>query len=87
MNICTAPVYKLKALNNIFIELTAKNCNQRCSSCYINFPISKNVKDFITVDKIKEALSDANNKDLECIYLTGGEPMLAPGPRDWGPLI
>lgn len=78
MSIYTAPVYKLDKLQNLFIELTAKNCNQRCSSCYINFPISKNVKDFISVDKIKEALADTDNKDLECIYLTGGEPMTHP---------
>jgi molybdenum cofactor biosynthesis enzyme MoaA len=56
-SIYTAPVYKLKELNNLFIELTAKNCNQRCKCCYIDFPInSKIVKDFISLDRIKEAL-------------------------------
>lgn len=78
MSICTAPVYKLENLNNLFLELTAKNCNQRCSGCYINFPVSKNVKDFLPIDKIKEALSDTKEKPLECIYLTGGEPMTHP---------
>lgn len=78
MSICTAPVYTMDKLNNLFIELTAKNCNQRCSSCYIDFPISKKVKDFLPIDKIKEALSDIEIKDLECIYLTGGEPMTHP---------
>ena len=58
--IYTAPVYKLEELNNIFIELTAKNCNQRCKNCYIDFGMNKNfskaVKDFIDIDKIKEML-------------------------------
>ncbi len=78
MSICTAPVYKLDKLNNLFIELTAKNCNQRCSSCYIDFPISKKTKDFLAIDKIKKALEDIQESDLHCIYFTGGEPMTHP---------
>jgi len=78
-SIFTAPVYKLEELNNIFIELTAKNCNQRCKNCYINFPLSsKTVKDFISIDKIKEALEDTKFENLHCIYLTGAEPMTHP---------
>ena len=81
-SIYTAPVYKLADFNNLFIELTAKNCNQRCSSCYIEFAnsfgITKQVKDFISLDKIKEALEDTKNENLYCIYLTGEEPMTHP---------
>ena len=81
-SIYTAPVYKLTDFNNLFIELTAKNCNQRCSSCYIEFAnsfgITKQVKDFISLDKIKEALEDTKNENLYCIYLTGAEPMTHP---------
>lgn len=85
-NIYTAPVYKLEELNNIFIELTAKNCNQRCSQCYIDFGqskgfssvLNKSVKDFIPIDKIKEALEDTKYENLHCIYLTGAEPMTHP---------
>lgn len=80
-NICTAPVYKLEELNNIFIELTAKNCNQRCQNCYIEFgtkSITKLVKDFISIDRIKEALEDTRHENIHCIYLTGAEPMTHP---------
>lgn len=80
-SICTAPVYKLEELNNLFIELTAKNCNQRCQNCYIEFgtkSLSKFVKDFISIDRIKEALDDTRNENLHCIYLTGAEPMTHP---------
>ncbi|MCQ2754904.1 MAG: radical SAM protein [bacterium] len=77
-SVFTAPVYRLKALNNIFIELTSKNCNQRCKSCYINFPSSKPSKDFISIDKIKECLEDTKSEDLHCLYLTGAEPMTHP---------
>lgn len=80
-NICTAPTYKIEELNNIFIELTAKNCNQRCQNCYIEFgnkSLTKLVKDFISIDRIKEALNDTRNENLHCIYLTGAEPMTHP---------
>ena len=76
--ITVAPVCKLTELNHLFIELTAKNCNQRCKICYIDFPLTKNVKDFIQVDKIKQALIDIKESDLKCIYLTGAEPMTHP---------
>ena len=81
-SIYTAPVYKLEELNNIFIELTAKNCNHRCQSCYIDFSsikgLSKTVKDFISIDRIKEALEDTKYESLYCIYITGAEPMTHP---------
>ena len=81
-NIYTAPVYKLEELNNIFIELTAKNCNQRCKNCYLELSpqsgFSKKVKDFISIDKIKEALVDTKCENIYCIYLTGAEPMTHP---------
>lgn len=78
-NICTAPIYKLKELNNIFIELTSKNCNHRCKHCYLDLPTSsKLIKDFISLDRIKEALEDTKFENLHCIYLTGAEPMTHP---------
>ncbi len=73
-----SPVCELKELNNLFIELTAKNCNQRCKHCYIDFPLSKNVKDFISIDAVKEALDDTVEQNIQCIYLTGAEPMTHP---------
>ena len=78
-NIFTAPVYKLKELNNIFIELTAQNCNQRCKNCYLNLPSStKKIKDFISIDNVKELLEDTKLENIHCIYLTGAEPMTHP---------
>lgn len=77
-NIYTAPICELKAFENLFIELTAKNCNQRCKHCYIDFPLNKNIKDFISIDVIKEALNDTIKENIECIYLTGAEPMTHP---------
>lgn len=78
MSICTVPIYKMKELNNLFIEMTSKNCNQRCSSCFIDFGNSRNVKDFISTDIIKEAIEDTKSENINCIYLSGAEPMTHP---------
>ena len=72
------PACQMKELNNLFIELTAKNCNQRCKHCYIDFPLTKNVKDFIEIDIVKKALIDTKGENIKCIYLTGAEPMTHP---------
>lgn len=71
-------VCELEELNHLFIEMTQKNCNQRCRKCYIDFPLTKSVKDFIQIDKIKQALVDTKNANLKCIYMTGAEPMTHP---------
>lgn len=72
------PVCHMKNFSNLFIELTAKNCNLRCKNCYIDFPLTKSVKDFISLDTVKKALSDTKEEPIECIYLTGAEPMTHP---------
>jgi len=77
-SIYTSQICKLEELNHLFIELTEKNCNQRCKECYIKFPMTKKVKDFIPIEKIRDALIDTKKENLECIYLTGAEPMTHP---------
>ncbi len=77
-NICTAPIYKMNSFENLFIEMTAKHCNQKCKCCYIDFNGNKNNKDFISIDSIKESLEDTKDKNLQCIYLCGAEPMTHP---------
>lgn len=78
-NIYQSEVSYLKDLKNLFIELTAKNCNQHCKHCYIDFPqFPKREADFISVDLVKQALSDTQGENIECIYLTGAEPMTHP---------
>ena len=78
MKTFTTETNSLTALNNLFIELTAQNCNRRCKHCYIDFPFQKNVKDFISIDKIRDALNDLKKENVQIIYLTGAEPMTHP---------
>ncbi len=75
--IIKAPSIEMKSLKNLFIEMTAQNCNLRCKNCYINFS-DKKTKDFIPVDKIRQTLAELNRNELEYIHLTGAEPMLHP---------
>lgn len=64
--------------NNLFIEMSGKNCNQRCKHCYIKFPQYKKIQDFIKIETVSEALNTLSEQKLECIYLTGAEPMTHP---------
>ncbi|HIS89210.1 TPA: radical SAM protein [Candidatus Avigastranaerophilus faecigallinarum] len=73
--IIKAPCINMQKMESLFIEMTAKNCNLQCKYCYIDFK-DKKVKDFIPIDKIKQALSQINKKELKFIHLTGAEPML-----------
>ena len=75
--IVKAPCVEMKELKELFIEMTAQNCNLSCKYCYIEFK-NKKVKDFIHIDKIKDALLKTNKKELTYIHLTGAEPMLHP---------
>ena len=63
MSICMAPTYKLDKLNNLFIELTAKNCNQRCKNCYIDFPLNN-----LNLNKIVCGF-DKNNNIYDCFAI------------------
>lgn len=68
----------MKSFDNLFIEMTAKFCNQRCKHCYIDFPQFKKTEDFIDIETIENALDYLKNENIKCIYLTGAEPMLHP---------
>jgi organic radical activating enzyme len=58
--------------------MSAKNCNQHCKKCFIDFPKYKKVTDFIDIEAVKKALNDSSKEDIQCIYLTGAEPMTHP---------
>ena len=78
IGIYQSEVVTLKNLNNLFIELTSKGCNQRCKHCYIDFPQFKKEADYIDIELIKSALNDTKEENISCIYLTGAEPMTHP---------
>ncbi len=78
VNTYQAEVAELKELKNLFIEMTAQNCNMHCKHCYIEFPKYKKVEDYIKLDTIKTAINDTTKENIECIYLTGAEPMTHP---------
>ncbi len=75
--IIKAPSICMEKIETLFIEMTSQNCNLRCKHCYIDFK-EKKVKDFIQIEKIKQALNCINKKDLKYIHLTGAEPMMHP---------
>lgn len=75
--IIKAPCVNLSKLEEVYIEMTAHNCNLSCKYCYIDFK-DKKVKDYIPIEKVRQNLQFLNKKDLQYIHLTGAEPMLHP---------
>ena len=75
--ILKAPCVSLSKLEELYIEMTAQNCNLSCKYCYIDFK-DKKVKDYIPIEKVKQNLSMLNKEQLNYIHLTGAEPMLHP---------
>ena len=74
----TPPKVELAELKNLFFQLSTKTCNLKCKHCYIEKNPYKTEQDFIPLDKIKQALIYVKNKNLNSIYLTGGEPLMHP---------
>lgn len=75
--ILKAPCVEMKELENLFIELTANNCNLNCPHCYLDSK-NKKLKDFLPFEKIRQALLSIDRKKLKFIHLTGAEPTLHP---------
>ena len=65
-----APEVKMEELNNLFFELTTKNCNLKCSHCYIKRNPYKQEKDFIHLDKIKQSLILSKKEKIKCILIS-----------------
>ena len=78
MTILTSPKSEIINFDNLFIEMSAKACNMKCKHCYIDFKDAKKIKNFIHIDKVREALIDLKDENLKFIHLTGAEPMLHP---------
>ncbi len=73
--IIKAPVITMNKFEDLFIEMTSQNCNLHCKHCFKEFK-DKKVKDFISIEKIKQSLGMLNKNELQYIHLTGAEPML-----------
>ncbi len=78
VNFMQAPMVEVSELSNLFFELTNKNCNLKCTHCYIKKNPYKKEKDFLPIERIKQTLIKARSDKLKSVYLTGGEPMTHP---------
>ncbi len=73
--IIKAPSIMMNKLEDLFIEMTSQNCNLHCKHCFKEFK-DKKVKDFISIEKVKQAFTMIDKNELQYIHLTGAEPML-----------
>lgn len=76
-----APCVKLDKLETIWLQLSNIACNIKCKHCYLDCHHDIKKKNFLSFDKIAEALS-IKFDNLKNIYITGGEPFLHPKIND-----
>jgi len=72
-----APCAKLEKLETLWLQLSNVACNIKCKHCYLDCHQDIRKRNFLTLDKISDALN-SNLKSLQKINLTGGEPFLHP---------
>ena len=73
----SAPSAELKDLNNLWFQLSNKTCNLKCKHCYLSCaPGGK--PGFLSLEKVKKAIEESKNFNVEEIYLNGGEPLMHP---------
>ena len=71
-----APSVKLKKLTGLWFLLTGFTCNLKCRHCYLGCSQTNKSRNFLNLDKIKNALENVKDEGIEEIYLYGGEPFL-----------
>lgn len=71
-----APSTELNKLSNLWLLISGYTCNLKCRHCYLSCSQTNKTRGFLNLDKIKTALEGVKNKDIEEIYLYGGEPFL-----------
>ncbi len=73
-----APSVKLNRLENLWFQLSNSTCNLSCKHCYLSCNANEKNKQFLGLDKVKKALEDAKEHEIQEIYLNGGEPLQHP---------
>ena len=73
-----APSVEMKNLDNLWLQLTGFTCNLKCRHCYLSCTPNNKTRNFLALDKIKNALEDSKKFGIKEIYLNGGEPFLHP---------
>lgn len=73
-----APCAKLEKLERLWFQLSNVSCNLKCKHCYLSCAPNNKKKNFLAIDKVKNALENIQNEAVKEIYLTGGEPMVHP---------
>jgi SynChlorMet cassette radical SAM/SPASM protein ScmF len=67
-----SPHYQLSSL---YLYL-ADQCNLSCRHCWISPGFSQDQKDGISIEYLKQTISEAKGLGLQSVKLTGGEPLL-----------
>lgn len=73
-----APVLPLASLDTLWLQVTGTVCNLACRHCFITCGPKNFSHPFMTLDQVRDAVTEAVEHGVREFYFTGGEPFMHP---------
>jgi molybdenum cofactor biosynthesis enzyme MoaA len=73
-----APLLPLAHLDDLWFQVAGTVCNLACRHCFISCGPRNHSLEFLTLDKVRQALDESAALGVKEYYFTGGEPFLNP---------
>lgn len=70
------PKVKLKALDNLWFQVSGTLCNIACHHCFISCSPTNHSFEFLTFDEVKRNVDESIEFGVKEYYFTGGEPFM-----------
>ncbi len=70
------PKVELKALDNLWFQVSGTLCNIACHHCFISCSPTNHNFEFLTFDEVKRSVDESMDIGVKEYYFTGGEPFM-----------
>lgn len=70
------PKVELKALDNLWFQVSGTLCNIACHHCFISCSPTNHSFEFLTFDEVKRNVDESREIGVKEYYFTGGEPFM-----------
>jgi len=70
------PKVELKALDNLWFQVSGTLCNIACNHCFISCSPTNHNFEFLTFDEVKKNVDESRELGVKEYYFTGGEPFM-----------
>ena len=73
-----APLLKLSHLDHLWFQVAGTRCNLTCHHCFISCSPKNNRFGYLTLEQVRQSLTDSVSLGVKEYYFTGGEPFVNP---------